>query len=59
MASSVIEISTKWQKEPTECEICLCCQDVIYSDANRLIIVICEKESKTDVVICNSCFDGL
>ena len=59
MASILLEISTKWEKEPTQCQDCFICQDKIFSDANRLIFVIGEKESESDIVLCNSCFDGL
>lgn len=52
-----INLRMFWQKEPTDLGNCMCCQDTIYSDLNRLCFVCGETFTETEVVICNSCYE--
>lgn len=59
MAEVLLEISFYWKEEKTECQPCYLCNDIIYSDAYRLIFNIGEKVNETNIVLCNSCFNAI
>lgn len=59
MAEAFIEISIDWKEEKTECQPCHACDEIIYSSAYRMIVLIGDKRTETDFCLCNSCFNVL
>lgn len=57
MAEVFFKIESFWQKEPTKCEPCFLCEDLIFSDTNRLCFKIGNRIDQSDICLCNSCFE--
>lgn len=59
MAKILIEISQHWHEEETECQECVLCEMVIYSNVYRMCFRINERIEETSIILCNSCYNAV
>lgn len=58
MAKAFIEISIDFKEEPTKCEPCVVCEDLIFSKVYRMVVLVGNTREETNIILCNSCFDA-
>lgn len=55
MATVTINVEQELRAEQTDLRECTFCKDMIFTDMNRLWIMVGKRESKTKICLCNSC----
>lgn len=59
MASNLIQIDIVWKEVPTTCAPCAVCEEIIYGKQYQMFILIGEKESLGEALLCESCYQAI
>lgn len=59
MAKLLFEIVKIWHEEETECQQCVMCEEIIYSNVYRLCFKIAERTEETNIILCQSCYNAV